>query len=359
MALFRVLPIARHGVASALRPHYSLRSLHVHRLPSLFTPLHIRQRCFRNLSTTAILKRPDPGPNEPVQETRRARGPGYIHLFRRNRIFRYGVLFALIGTVSYYRYFLEQVPDEDGRNRLMFFSQDSIGRQCVVKYKRWREMYRNHLVGLDDGRARRYHRILEGIIEANGLDTNTELGEGRWQVMVLESEKSVETGSGAVEIISIVLPGKKAIVSTGTLTKLSDEELAHLICHDLAHILLNHRREQHSAGQFWTPILFTLIFLDWKMLIGQIVLIFGADHWWYKGVQGKQEVEADRLGMRLAAKAGYEPDSARRVWKRLKDMAEPGERIGDKQSVKNMPERLERMNAQQEKLERYLRSGSL
>lgn len=60
-----------------------------------------------------------------------------------------------------------------------------------------------------------------------------------------------------------------------------------------------------------------LITLDWKMLVGQLFILGGL----YFFVLGKaaqaREFEADRLGMILAAKAGYDPSAAVEVWGKL------------------------------------------
>ncbi|PVH73854.1 hypothetical protein DL98DRAFT_468715 [Cadophora sp. DSE1049] len=138
--------------------------------------------------------------------------------------------------------------------------------------------------------------------------------------MVLETEKDGDEASSS-NFFSTIFPGRKAIVSTATLALFpSGEELAQLLCHEIAHVLLNHRREVHSQGDIWTPVLFTLIFLDIKMLVGQVAILYGLERWWYKGVGEKREIEADRLGMRLAVKAGYVSGGASRAWKRLEGM---------------------------------------
>ena len=84
-----------------------------------------------------------------------------------------------------------------------------------------------------------------------------------------------------------------------------------------------------------------------------------------------REIEADRLGLRLAVKAGYEPENAVRAWKRLAGMESSFSRkckvVSQKssttsdygytwqlrlQSLKNMQTRLEKMEELQEHLGR-------
>ncbi|HZT36192.1 MAG TPA: M48 family metallopeptidase [Nitrososphaera sp.] len=120
-----------------------------------------------------------------------------------------------------------------------------------------------------------------------------------------------------------VFPGGKVVVSTGVFPIVEDETgLALLLSHDAAHALARHQGEK--AGR------------DVLMELGSMGVTFGPDLVRQAYNTGSamglilpfgqvQEAEADRIGLLLAAKAGYEPRAALAVWDR---MAREGEKRG-------------------------------
>jgi hypothetical protein len=64
------------------------------------------------------------------------------------------------------------------------------------------------------------------------------------------------------------------IIATSTITSLSNTELAHQLSHPLAHMLLEHRRELESITHLVLPFMWTITFLDLRMFLGQLPLIW-------------------------------------------------------------------------------------
>ncbi len=60
-----------------------------------------------------------------------------------------------------------------------------------------------------------------------------------------------------------------------------------------------------------------LITLDWKMLVGRLFVLVGLDYFALGEVDQTREFEADRSGMILAAKAGFDPSAAAEMWGKL------------------------------------------
>ena len=185
MSAARIFSVAGHRLARTPTTGLSSVRSQLHPVASLYKNIHGKHLQTRSFNFTSHRTCPTPGTSHPKT------GPWTVYgrLFQRHRTFRTSAIIVLVVTVSYYSCFLEQVPDEDARRRLLFSSQASVGRQCVTKYKTIRENLKDHMIGLEDDRVRRYHRVLGGIIDANGLGGNTEMGEGKWEVMVLETEK--------------------------------------------------------------------------------------------------------------------------------------------------------------------------
>jgi predicted Zn-dependent protease len=116
-----------------------------------------------------------------------------------------------------------------------------------------------------------------------------------------------------------MLPGNKAIFTVPVLSFLrSDDELAHAISHELAHVLLEHRREYDGKSRLWTPLAWTLLTGSVWAFLGGIPIMLALENWVYWGLEQVHELEADRLGMKLAVKAGYEPKGTVNFWRKLK-----------------------------------------
>ena len=104
----------------------------------------------------------------------------------------------------------------------MVGSADAVTRQCLVKYALSKKEWKDKLLGLEDERVRRAHRVLERLIAANYLEKGL-LG-GKWEVMVVDTlgvfsggpcanranEKSLESE----QLVVSILPGSKVILNT-------------------------------------------------------------------------------------------------------------------------------------------------
>ena len=115
------------------------------------------------------------------------------------------------------------------------------------------------------------------------------------------------------------MPGGKIAVYTGIISKLNltDDELAAVIGHEIAHALREHSREQISQ-QIATEQTISLVGAlaglgsTSQSLAGQASqLVIGLPF------SRKMETEADVMGMELMARAGYNPEAAVNVWKKM------------------------------------------
>lgn len=135
-------------------------------------------------------------------------------------------------------------------------------------------------------------------------------------------EANVLTSS---EVNAWCMPGGKIAVYTGLIEKLhaSDDELAAVMGHEIAHALREHARERASEEM----VAGGLISIGSQLLglgdIGQK----GAQYA-YMGLVGlphsrNQETEADRIGVELAARAGYDPRAAVSLWRKMGQLGGP------------------------------------
>lgn len=133
-----------------------------------------------------------------------------------------------------------------------------------------------------------------------------------WEVNVLTSP----------EVNAWCMPGGKIAVYTGLLDKLhpTDAELAAVLGHEIAHALREHTRERLSEQMVANGVI----------SIGAALLGLGdtaqqGAQFAYMGMMGlphsrQQETEADRIGVELAARAGYDPRAAVTLWQKMSQL---------------------------------------
>jgi predicted Zn-dependent protease len=123
------------------------------------------------------------------------------------------------------------------------------------------------------------------------------------------------------------MPGGKMAVYSGLITKLqlTDDELAAVMGHEIAHALREHSREQISRQ------------MGTQMAVGIAGALFGvgdlgqglgnmvADITLNRPNSRLHETEADRIGVELAARAGYDPHAAIRLWEKMAKSAGGGQ----------------------------------
>ena len=136
---------------------------------------------------------------------------------------------------------------------------------------------------------------------------NARAGQWQWEINLLNSR----------QINAFCMPGGKIVFYTGLLErlKLTDDEAAIVMGHEIAHALREHARERLAKSELTNL---------GTNLLGQ--LIGGGK---YAGVfeaggslltlsfSREDESEADLVGMDLAARAGYDPRAGITLWEKM------------------------------------------
>ena len=151
----------------------------------------------------------------------------------------------------------------------------------------------------------------------------TDVSAWPWEVQVVRAD----------DIDAWCLPGGRMVVHSGVLTRagLTDDELAALLSHAMAHVLRGHPRERiaqqfalgasgastgavtagasvHGAGPSAPPDLRPDAYLP------TVQAPYSRAH----------EAEADRIGVELAARAGFDPRAARSMWGKVRGLPQAG-----------------------------------
>lgn len=134
-------------------------------------------------------------------------------------------------------------------------------------------------------------------------------------------EVNVETSD---QVNAYCMPGGKIMVYTGLIEKIqtTDDELAAVIGHEIAHALREHGRERMSlayAQQGGLALLAAVIGSKKNAATGLALggAAMGTQLFFSLPNSRTQETEADRMGLELAARAGYNPNAAVSLWTKM------------------------------------------
>lgn len=202
-----------------------------------------------------------------------------------------------------------------GRSQLMLVSPEEAIHAS-------REAYIQTLIPLDaegridsDPSVTSRVRIITGRLISQAIETHPNTRNWEWSVKVIDAPETVNAWCMA---------GGKMAIYTGLINKVqpSDDELAQVMAHEIAHALANHSAEKMSVAMASTVGMSAL---------GIALSVAGYDHVGL-AMSGAAvaattaitlpnsrtaEIEADTMGIELAAKAGYNPHAAASLWKKM------------------------------------------
>lgn len=191
------------------------------------------------------------------------------------------------------------------RDQLIFFSEEKEQQFGLQAYREvLRQARLNENAEINDMVQRVGQRIAKAANKP----------EYQWEFAIVEDDKTIN---------AFCLPGGKVAVFTGILKVTRDEAgLATVVGHEVAHALQRHGVERMSRG-----------IIDQIVQIGAVAAAAsGKSGGTGNAVQGllgaygvnvslpfnrKQESEADFIGLRLMAEAGYDPREAVPFWERM------------------------------------------
>ena len=155
--------------------------------------------------------------------------------------------------------------------------------------------------------VRRLRDIAQRIIPF-ALTWNTRARAWRWEINLI----------GGAQINAFCMPGGKIIFYSGILTQLqlTDDEVAMVMGHEIAHALREHARERmgkQAATNLGAGILGQMLGLG---QLGQTVTNYGAQLLSLQ-FSREDESEADLVGMELAARAGFDPRAGVSLWQKM------------------------------------------
>ncbi len=195
------------------------------------------------------------------------------------------------------------------RRQTMLVSSETVNRSADKAYRRvLADAARKGQLNRDAAQTARVRAIAQRLIAATRAFRADAPG-WRWEVNVI----------GSKELNAWAMPGGKIAVYSGLIEGLkpADDELAAVMGHEIAHVLREHGRERAShayaqsigLGAVGAVLGLPAVATD----ISQIIL----DVTFNLPNSRTDEIEADRIGVELAARAGFDPRAAVTLWEKM------------------------------------------
>jgi len=195
------------------------------------------------------------------------------------------------------------------RKQAMMLSSAEVNTAAVQAYQQTlKEAAKKGALNHDAAQVQRVRAIASRLVPATGA-FRSDAPSWQWEVNVISSG----------EVNAWCMPGGKIAVYTGLIEKLkiTDEELAAVMGHEIAHALREHGRERASQQAAQS----TVIGIGAALLgigdVGASLVNVVADVTVGLPYSRSFEVEADRIGVELAARAGYDPRAAVTLWQKM------------------------------------------
>lgn len=200
------------------------------------------------------------------------------------------------------------------RGQTMLVSSSEVNRSAAKAYQdTLLEARAKNRLNRDVRQLERVRFIASRLIPAAAV-FRSDAPTWRWEVNVIASN----------ELNAWCMPGGKMAVYSGLIDQLqlTDDELAGVMGHEIAHALREHGREKASqsaglnvASNIGGALIGAYFGIDASL--GQSVLGTVGDLAFMRPNSREMEQEADRIGVELAARAGYNPFAAISLWEKM------------------------------------------
>lgn len=199
---------------------------------------------------------------------------------------------------------------------LSLASAEEVEQMAAAQYAGLRRQAaaQRALAPSDHPQMRRLQRIADRIIPF-APRFNDRAPKWRWEISLF----------GSKQINAFCMPGGKIAFYTGLIDRLqlTDDEIAVVMGHEIAHALLEHGRERVGKGRIAQGVAMGASLLSNLLGYGNLggaVADTGAQFLLLK--YGRDdEKEADGVGLDLSARAGYDPRAALTLWRKMAQAA--------------------------------------
>jgi Zn-dependent protease with chaperone function len=231
-------------------------------------------------------------------------------LRRRSLVLAFGLAVATAATAAVQA----QTPPADTgvqvrKPRLLLVPESMVNSAAAQQYAQMKQQAAaRRMLNADAPQVQRVRAISARLIP-HGARFNPQARQWAWEVNVID----------APTINAFCMPGGKIMVFDGLIDKLqlTDDELAAVIGHEIAHALLEHGRARMSE-QVLKNVGINLAAAYFGLSdIGATVLAQAAQLAITLPYSRSHEADSDLVGLELAARGGYDPRAAVSLWRKM------------------------------------------
>jgi Zn-dependent protease with chaperone function len=199
------------------------------------------------------------------------------------------------------------------KSRLLFLPASTVERAAGQQYSQlMRSAAQKGALNTDRREVERLRAIARALIP-HAERFNRDAASWRWEVNLIQSPG----------VNAFCMPGGKIAFLSGILERLelTDDEVAAIMGHEMAHALLEHGRARMSEQLLKTV---GISVAAYALNLGQLsteLLARAADLALTLPFSRSHETDADLAGMELAARAGFDPRAAASVWQKMQRLA--------------------------------------
>jgi predicted Zn-dependent protease len=193
-------------------------------------------------------------------------------------------------------------------------SSEKLEREATAQYAKLLDAAatKKALAPADYPQLKRLQAIASRLIPYTHRFSNR-ADEWRWEVNLI----------GSQQINAFVMPGGKIVFYTGIIEKLklTDDEIAMVMGHEMAHALLEHGRERAGQQKVAQAATIGASVLSQVMGYGDLggLLASQTSKFTLLGFSRGDESEADLVGMDIAARAGFDPRAGISLWQKMSE----------------------------------------
>lgn len=201
------------------------------------------------------------------------------------------------------------------RSQFMLLPASTVTNMSTQAYTQTlKDAEKKNTLNADKVQVERVRNISNRLISKVGV-FRPDAEKWKWEVNVEKND----------QLNAYCMPGGKIMVYSGLIEKLNatDDELAAVIGHEIAHALREHGRERMSQAyvqQFGLQALAAMLSKGTSAAAGNASMqaaSVGSQLFFALPNGREQERESDKIGLELAARAGYNPDAAVTLWQKM------------------------------------------
>ena len=199
------------------------------------------------------------------------------------------------------------------RDQRMMVSAEEVNAGSAKAYAQMMaEAQKKGVLDKDAAQVKRIQAITRRLIPQT-VHFRPDAAKWPWEVHVISID----------EVNAWCMPAGKMAIYTGLIQKLNatDDEIAAVMGHEIAHALREHARERMSRQMGTQATIGIVGALFGIGQLGQGIANTVADVTLNLPNSRLHETESDRIGVELAARAGYDPRAAISLWEKMSKVA--------------------------------------